>query len=580
MSVARLTIDLSSDGGWIAHLWAEGRPRAEGRLSPAEARALCASVAEALDPEALPLVLLPGRDGPSRDAEETAGRSLAAVLESSPDIIRAVGHLQARPGSVLVVETSSAEVEVLPWELLAADGRGLPLEAEGVAVIARMGPESRSRDDTGLRPPSASIWTPSADDPAVGVLVEGLREAAIRCGLPSGGDAPLVRHWVCHGAEDGGALRLVDADGIAPGSVTHGRLQSLRGTPLVVLSICHGAEVSRVLGLSRRVIAAGARMCVAHRGVLRVQVARAFVEGLYRALADGVALPAAVAAGRRAVAALCLPLPEDRWHRFVLTVGSLQPDAWRVPQAGDPILGWPALALDARAVVDDMLEAAEPHGFVGVEHLALALVGHDHPAAGHWRVMLPRIAERVRVHLEYWRRVPEQPARPTPRLRALGRRLPPGAGLAELWSAFVDLATEPLGSLLPSAGPDELDPDATEPDTQDAETRRQGRVPAGAVRVLLGPEDGRTIALQDGVVLGRNSATSDSGALYAGCGATDPKLSRRHLIYRDGTFDLRSLWDPPMKRGARTLYIGRIWCLTRATRIVGLSDVDVYEPQP
>lgn len=455
---------------------------------------------------ALPALLLPDDDLAVTRAELAAGQALGAVFAGAAAV--ELGAALARASDrgeplLLVVETPDAALAALPWELL-ADPDGVPLEATGRAVIVRRGAGVAWREIQGA--PASFVWCAEPEAPVVSALLREIEGGGTAEGSGTAEHpGPLVTWVVGHGRRDAGLLAVSDRAGAG---AIHDLAPALARSALVVLAVCEaaGGELGDAVGA---VLAAGAGACVAPRGRLGEAAATVFLRRLRERLADGDCVARAVADARRAVAALGSPYPEDRWSRIALTLAD--------DRAGDAILSsWRARA---RTVAQRM-----GSGFVGVEHLALALVdGPPNPALASIRFALAARVDAIRDRIGRFGGSAGEPT-PTPRLLALP---------SDPWAALAE--TEALAEL---AGPKPVV--VTGEGTVTAWTAAPGPAEAaGSLEVLLGPEDGRLLAPKPGETIGRDA--SDGRAdhrLYSGP-ATDPRLSRAHLRWwGDGEVEL------------------------------------------
>ena len=265
-----------------------------------------------------------------------------------------------------------------------------------------------------------------------------------------------------------------------------------------------------------------------------MEAAQAFAGGLYAGLVRSDSLTGAVNSGRRAVRGLSLPWPDARWSRIQLTVTSLQlPESllWRswLPE------GWPRPSQAAAAVLHQAHALAEHHGFVGVEHLLLAIA--DAPVQGYLSRVKSRCSarqKRLEDLLVRWVPTPTRPTwRGTPRLRALGDRLPDGFTLEQLWEHLLDHHPTLLEWLLDlDLSIHQHSGSGFETETSNDAFFLQRDVPPGGLEVLGGPECGRRLTPAPGATIGRHDAhTSRPDVLYAHTPCTDTKLSREHLVW-------------------------------------------------
>lgn len=554
------------------------------------------------------VVLLPGLDSRQTAAEEALGRALTSAITADPllarEWARLLGVAEGRQEPITVaIDAEAYAIRSLPWELLAHDPLGAPLEAAG-GVVLRLA-KGRAGGPLAARGPIQTLaWTPQPDDPAVSHIAAHIQGVCAQHALPpplpvpvpvdaQAGGGPAVLHLVCHGETLSDQLRLLGSSELSSGTAVHMLSPLLPRAALVVLSVCEGgADLPRELdGLSERLLAAGARAVVSASGALSVDAAERFLEGLYDALAEGAVLSAAVAAGRRAVRGLAAPYPDSRWHRLRLLVGDLQAAEQPLRQAaaaGWTPPGWPRPAPDAAEQLACARRVAEAMGggFVGVEHLALALVEQP-PVAGLEAVRYPlglRLTE-IRDGLAQFIPTPgrrDAALRLSPRLVALGAHLPAGFSTVQLWQALLAHAGAVVQQL---SGSDAVAAmaagDVATVQTWDPSGARYSAVPE-ALEILGGPEDGRRLRPKDGQSIGRWAEPARSDLLlYAETLLTDPRLSRRHLVWdAAGQVTLVSpgrqlsqLGHTERKpRGAQHLSVGDQLWLSRATCLLAVLD--------
>lgn len=222
-------------------------------------------------------------------------------------------------------------------------------------------------------------------------------------------------------------------------------------------------------------------------------------------------------------------------------------------------------------------------GFLGIEHLALALV--EAPPRGPLVRLRYQFGARRRLlesRLGGWSPRQTEPLlpRPTPRLRRLGPRLSVGFSPEDLWHSLLEgagatvrvLLDEPRRSLRASASLP--DPELTEASD---DTWREAEGPADALEVITGPEDGRLLLLRPGESLGRASGSRRAEhRLYDDTALTDAALSRRHLVWNaDGKVTLRApVVYPRQDAGELELAIGDLLGLTRCTWVQGVSEAE------
>ena len=557
-------VSAQPDGGWRI-LMGDGQTRpAEALLPRAGARAIAGQVHERLGTSGR--VFVRGHDASRVRAEEEIGQALSAVLTASPDLLRRLSeHLGRARGrrelAVLVFDVEDPALRELPWELIAADPSSPPMECYGDIVVARLGaarslPEPLSSDST----LQVLCWCPGGDAASLRLVTElerrlaglGLAEPVsltLESETIQRPDAAQILHIICHGRADLESISLqIGADRQASGTLSHALASRLPKVALVVLDVCRGGGATKreLDSLVSRLIATGARAVIAPTVDVSTDAAAAFARGLYTALSSGADTVHAVAAGRAAVRALAHPHPDSRWFNHALFVGTIeelarsQPasPAWR-PE------GWPAPSADAAGLLSDAARIAgeDQVGFVGLEHLALALekVAPTGAVARRARLVLRPARESIERALA-WLEAPANPrARSTPpRLLSLGEQLRDGFDLEALWQLICQApdhalhlwTRDDLQACLPAASQSASTVDWTSqsPDREASGTRCD-------LQVIGGPEDGRVLPALSGAIVGRwdASAAPLQQPLYRGGAAWDPTLSRRHLQWMEGS---------------------------------------------
>jgi hypothetical protein len=154
-----------------------------------------------------------------------------------------------------------------------------------------------------------------------------------------------VVHYIGHGAFDvcqGGALLLCDEDGLATRVGGQALARELRGSgvAVVVLNACQSAAEDTgpsFMGLAPALVQAGTPAVVAMQFAIEDASARSFSQALYRALADGWPLDAAVTEGRKAISARLGPDDHD-WGVPVLFMRAPDGIIWRqgAPESNRP----------------------------------------------------------------------------------------------------------------------------------------------------------------------------------------------------------------------------------------------------
>jgi len=492
----------------------------------------------------------------------------------------------------LVIDARVPELTDVPWELLAALPEGHPLAGTQVLRLVAGSQPSQVRGDGMLL--EVLLWDPVPDDPissAQSARIERLVSSLPRVRVvrlpsdlrtlpsPVGDRTARMLHVVCHGRKTAAGVVLENLTGpTSAESAARSLGRLLREVHGVVLDVCGAAasEYSRPMGSPAALFAAaGAPVSIGPRLELTPEAAGCFSEGFYPALAQGATLAAAVAEGRRLIGRLDFPHASGRWWNPVCHLSDLEAASSRC--LAPPRLGsWPPGQPACEEVLDRAIDHARSWGYLGVEHIALALASSDH--LGRCSMVFRLEEVRLRASLDHLRRrekLPEEPV-PTPRLRDLGRALEPGFRLEELAEALLDCRS--IRSLLgssrsaqlrlslamevetvdPKADPvgdtdagQPVDLDAPGPWTIDAgadEIASSGswRKPAGmdpssaglVLECLGGPDDGLLVELTEaGRVLGRwdrSRPEETDERLYVPPLPENTRVSRSHLVYRGG----------------------------------------------
>lgn len=503
-------------GGWRLTLARNDAPGVEVDLGASAVQTLLATVQQRLTPPPVAIDELE-----RTRAEEAVGRSLEDELLGALGTTWHgwLGEARGAGEPVLVVVDADPALAVLPWELI---GGPTPLEARGDGLVART---DRGRALAATRNPVVTVHPLDPDDTLCQKRCAALQRELEDLGLPTGPDGVVV-HLVAHGERSAAETWLARPDGaFSAGSAAHSLHPLLEGTALVVLDVCDaGAPVDSV---AARFLAQGAQAVLAPRDRLALDAASALARGLYEGLARGQSVAEAVLHGRRLVRELGRPHPDARWCTPVLRVTSADAVLQRLPFQDWRPRGWPVMSEPIRSWLRQARALAEPHGFVGLEHLLAACP--DLPGLAHLRYLIatgPDVLASLRTLHPRDERAPDWTG--TPRLFEAP---PPGdldpAGLAS-WLDRDGAVAALLGvRIRRPEGPETLEVTPFEP----------SGVPAEGVEVLGGPEDGRWFGPAD--VVGRASAGSDG--LYATSWLTDPYLPRQALVLSD---------PPTLRKGA------------------------------
>lgn len=559
-----------ASGAWRVSAGLHDQSPVEG-VAPAGLIEEALRLSEALERSAK----LPGDDAALSQLEEELGQALAATLYATGELSRVCGDLLCRgkqDGRVPLIVDAAGPLGALPWELIADAPDGDPFEGADLGWVVRRAPAGQpytsvSTAGFGLR---QLRWC-TAEAASCARLISGLSGLARRLSpirsvdldpeaLPSSEDgwADLL-HLVLYGADLSAQLDEALSVLGGPGGL-------LRSARLVVVHVCdpHLVDFTEHSALGNQVIAAGAAACLSPRRAVGEDAVRAFTSGLYDALISGRPSCEAVVAGRRRVRALQVARPETRWHNLVLTVSSsLQPqeapflhgNLW-LPR------GWPNPGTSAAALLRRARELANDHGYVGIDHVALAM--EDMPPSGPW-------TERLRSFLARHRRELAQRAEGlklrfprmdsdwsgTPRLQRFAEALPQDFSVEDLWRVMLADIRGPLHALWPSLSLPSQKPLPV--------PEGWGRALAEELEVVGGPEDGRVLPL--GATVGRWNqfgAQMADALLYDGTARYDASLSRSALLRWQG-------------RGMVELAEGRDAGLTRFTFPGWLADDELTD---
>jgi hypothetical protein len=200
--------------------------------------------------------------------------------------------------------------------------------------------------------------------------------------------------------------------------------------------------------------------------------------------------------------------------------------------------GWPPASDEVQPILERAQTIASQIGlgYLGVEHLALALVESAAPGAAVERLRRSLSPFALRPILTGVVLVGEDPGIcPTPRLRRVGAALEPDFGPDDLATA---LAADPSSVLHVLAGRDlsaAVPLVAADANVETARGLETGGAPfVGALEVLGGPEDGRALWLSPGDTLGRWAPQgAPTVSLYEHTRLRDRLLSRVHLEMLD-----------------------------------------------
>jgi hypothetical protein len=532
--VARLRIDVDEGVGWKVDLDDFRGRRAVGTLSFDKVTDLVAGVHAATQRRGL--LVGPVARAQSEQGQIRAGRYLARVFGASSEVAARLGALRERAGQRgvlhLVVDAPAPEVASLPWELIAPGEDDVPFEFTGEGVIARQAVP-------GPHPPGP--WLPGGmqvvaldEDPIVASRSSRLREMVSQAS---------VVFLVCHGTRVDDLLLVGQATASGWSSVLEPVLAE--GAPLV-LEVCHGGMSvdDPVSSMASWLVRAGARGCVAPAASLAPEAAEAFASGFLHALGGEASLAMAAAAGRAAVRGLPRADLEADASRLRLWVGYVEGAVGVAPSAAKVVPGIPLVLADAAAIARDLRS-----GFVGVEHLALALLDSrpDGVLLRWTRSRLISAGPAVSQALGGWNS--DRPLQLSPRLQRWLDLLERPV-TTDLWDALLRDDGHVLHEL---CGGTLRAPDA--PATATA-TSPEPPPRGPGIMVASGPWDGQDLELSDGAWLGRPAREAGPDVPLQPPDCVDGRLSRRHLRWL----------------GDRQLEVHRRIKVTRGGQVVDLSS--------
>lgn len=538
----------SIPGGWRLSVGRDGLRAASIDLAAAAVETLKRRIDTILKPPPVA-----HSDVQRTEAEETAGTLLLDTLFGEPSVGRVLHNLLgeahgARQLALIVVDVDDPLLRSLPWELL---GAGEPFEAAGGVVIARLAPGRPSQLPSG--PTAVHVHDLDPTDALCARRTTELIAELDAAGAPRLDRAPIL-HLIAHGDRGAQSTWLASSTGdTSPGSAAHQLGPWLAEAALVVLDVCDAAamEVSEHAAVAARFTAQGAGAVIAPKTRLATPAAAAFSRGLYSALFAGDALAEAVAAGRRAVRTCALPHPDGRWCNPILLLSDVRAAQVRLPLAAWQPKGWKVRDPEVRAWLQAARDAADPYGFVGLEHLL-----HTCPTAGtaHWGVQLRYLLSQSAPVLANLRLLhPVEDRAPcwdgTPRL--LENVPDPDFDLPQFAHWLCQELDGAVPALLGGVRLHLLDPMGT--GTLELDSLEASGVPAEGVEVLGGPEDGRWFGAD--AVVGRASGINEG--LYRDTTLIDPYLPRRALVLGE-PFTLRKPAQLQRGDGRQTVQAGAV----------------------
>ncbi|MCB9760096.1 MAG: hypothetical protein H6739_09705 [Alphaproteobacteria bacterium] len=541
-----------SEGGWRVSVGRPDQCPTEARPDPAAVAALKRAWNQLQDFEST--TMFPGQELERTRMEEEVGRALTAVLHADEALDAHVSRelrLAQAEDTRLVVAVGAADDTLgrLPWELFADAPDGDPIEGLDLGAVVRLAATPHHHTERGAPGIGLRIlrWCPSPDVPACAERIAELDGLArqlspIRCldlplRLEPSPDAEEgwvdVLHLILYGPDLTAQLdMLVRSYGLMEGESP--QRSPLSRARLVVVDVCNGEHARQKLleELGRRLVAAGASACLCPRRRVGGGAARSLSSGLYTALVNGKVPVEAVIEGRRGVRALQGNRPDSRWHNIVFTVGST-----RVLEDG-PLLhgnlwlpdGWPNPDGDAVGMLRRARELGNDHGYVGIEHLALAMDAFPSkgPASRRVRALVHMHRRELMERAEGLKlRFPriDSDWTGTPRLRGYARMLMQGFSLEELWAVIIADDESPLHQFDAALGITE--------ENEPALPEGWGEAAPTHLQVLGGPEDGRTLSLARPATVARWNQFGAQHAdelLYMRTARYDASLSRSPML--------------------------------------------------
>lgn len=547
---------MQPDGAWRLLLHRPGEAPEVDTLPPDEVAALCASAARL--PLTPPAVLTPAAAQTWTRREQEVGGALARALAARASLWASLWrHLGAAwdRGEIAVLAISAQDpiARALPWELLAAGPDKPPLASTHPFQVVRL-----SAGQVTARPSAAClrlvIWAPDPSDPTVQTSIQNRINLAQRLQIPAlacaGADLqdlppprPGEQDLLCVIAHGQAGLRQVELllpqGPVPPQDPAHALSRLLGGALAVVLEVCDAdASAPAPLDtLAGRLVYAGAAVVLAPRRPWLAASFDALLGALLPALLGGAPVAQATRAGLAAVAGLCLAHPGAR--PWTLSVGLGHVSALH---AGLSSTAWAGAAPGPEGARLLALAEAQArragHGFLGLEHLALAQLDLDEggPVTARARTALWWQRERIIASLSLLSPAPgttpppSSPA-PSPRLRRLGELLPPGWDTDALWAALAQDPGVPLSGLRAALDPPDGASRTPFSRSHAGTDGMWGVDPPEILEVQGGPEDGRRLRLSAGETVGRWYAAGPwpAHALYRDTALTDERLSRLAL---------------------------------------------------
>lgn len=481
----------STDGLRVG--WVDGRTTIEGRAEGFIPQDLFQRLRTMIQPSQSSLSI-------ERSERELAGRLVALFEGPGMAEIRTriwMAKAQADHARIplrILLDLRSDVLRLLPWELIeAADNKLLPKNIQWLRVG-----NASSLNSSGpmLRRTQLEVMIHVADPndkllegvaSCLRAALQGMRGAK-ELRLGAGGLPPALPGSFR-------VLHIVCSTGIAQSLQLVNALIPLRNLGLVVLDVC-GLETQEIEDSAGwRSTLEGSQACVYPHFPMPPDASMAFSRALYQGLLQGMDLPGMMEEGRRALRTLSSVHVAGRWWGPALSVAESAvlsaPPLRRMPLPGL----WPSASPEMEEILDQASDLANNYGFLGVEHLAAALVrvAKPGPLLGMVQPALQIVAAML---------VPTEgdgSMQISPRLNTLSRSLPEGFGLEEL---LREIALIPwVGAMLGAGTVNHLrglsnrNPRVeTEYSDEKTEQHRQHGL---ALEVLGGPDDGRILSLSN-----------------------------------------------------------------------------------
>lgn len=594
-----LTLVLGLHGGAGALLLDGSSAPLEGFLGPADPLPDRSPPLFGLEPP--PGVIAPGADARASREERELATDMERGLLRAPGMARIWDRLvrsrgaaeEAQAPFVVAIDARTDELRRLPWEVLGALRPGeSPLA--GVQIVRLVASDvARPLPAGERRRVEIRGWLPQEDAPTcawvrgqLDASVAKLEQVSLRWidplqeGPADDDNALRVLHVVCHGEAhlDQVVLRAFSDASASTDSAARLLASLLYSAHIVVLDVCGGAfsGVASLDSPAGRFAAAGVPACVAPLLPWSSEASAVFSAGFYRSLARGGSLVQAVAHGRRGLSTqLAVAHPHARWwNPAVLVSGADSRLVAPLVRSAAWFPGWAQGGPETEDVLRRALDRGTELGFVGVEHLVIAL--SEHRGATFSGSALRPLAERMQALLDTLEPGPAPPLAPTltERLRRLAPLLAEGwtllhlvgivlttptlgliVGFAAVQRAAQACARGPTDETIVSQASGAASMRGVAGEVSRAEETKEFPPSALILEGLGGPDDGRRLALdRPGQVLGRADPRHPEAwetSLYRPPGPLSQRISRTHLHY-EGAGALRAGRRTAVSRGAQS----------------------------